>query len=316
MKQILKNTDKSDLIGVYRFKENDFIVGNIIKVSDDYLFLNSCDIYGKYNGIKIVNLDIIDRLIVKSDYIDSLNELRKNKDKENRKIELCKIKFIEDFYKKIIDNKVLLSIELEDESTETGYMRKKTENKFYFDFVNDDMKVISTEIIKESYIKRIKLLEEIEDTVKTDRENTIRKIVMNTGEIYFGNVVQTIGEYFIFREKREFNENSQLSIIKIDKIEEINELINFNIMKRTEIKNLFKNIDFFEILKISMENKLVVSIDNEDYEETKVGIIIEMKEDILKLKRFEKYKQFSEISIISYSEIQSLYVHNYEVIEK
>ena len=87
-------------------------------------------------------------------------------------------------------------------------------------------------------------------------------------------------------------------------------------MKRTEIKNLFKNIDFFEILKISMENKLVVSIDNEDYEETKVGIIIEMKEDILKLKRFEKYKQFSEISIISYSEIQLLYVHNYEVIEK
>lgn len=316
MKQILKNTDKSDLIGVYRFKENDFIVGNIIKVSDDYLFLNSCDIYGKYNGIKIVNLDIIDRLIVKSDYIDSLNELRKNKDKENRKIELCKIKFIEDFYKKIIDNKVLLSIELEDESIETGYMKKKTEDKFYFDFINEDMKVISAEIIKESYIKRIKLLEKIEDITKTDKENNIKKIVMNTGEIYFGNVVQTIGEYFIFREKREFNENSQLSIIKIDKIEEINELINFNIMKRTEIKNLFKNIDFFEILKISMENKLVVSIDNEDYEETKVGIIIEMKEDILKLKRFEKYKQFSEISIISYSEIQLLYVHNYEVIEK
>lgn len=285
-------------------------------MSDGYLFLNSCDIYGKYNGIKIVNLDIIDRLIVKSDYIDSLNELKKNKDKENRKIELCKIKFIEDFYKKIIDNKVLLSIELEDESTETGYMRKKTENKFYFDFINDDMKVISTEIIKESYIKRIKLLEEIEDTVKTDRENNIRKIVMNTGKIYFGNVIQTIGKYFIFREKREFSENSQLSIIKIDKIEEINELINFNIMKRTEIKNLFKNIDFFEILKISMENKLVVSIDNEDYEETKVGIIIEMKEDTLKLKRFEKYKQFSEISIIPYSEIQLLYVHNYEVVEK
>ena len=316
MKQILKNTDKSDLIGVYRFKENDFIVGNIIKVSDDYLFLNSCDIYGKYNGIKIVNLDIIDRLIVKSDYIDSLNELRKNKDKENRKIELCKIKFIEDFYKKIIDNKVLLSIELEDESIETGYMKKKTEDKFYFDFINEDMKVISAEIIKESYIKRIKLLEKIEDITKTDKENNIKKIVMNTGEIYFGNVVQTIGEYFIFREKREFNENSQLSIIKIDKIEEINELINFNIMKRTEIKNLFKNIDFFEILKISMENKLVVSIDNEDYEETKVGIIIEIKEDIFKLKRFEKYKQFSEISIISYSEIQLLYVHNYEVIEK
>ena len=315
MKQILKNIDKNSLIGVYRFKENDFIVGNIIKLSDNYLFLNSCDIFGKYNGIKIVDLNIIDRLIVKSDYIDSLNELRKNENKENKKIRLYKIKFPEDFYKKIVDDKMLLSIELEDESIETGYMKKKTEDKFYFDFINEDMKVISAEIIKESYIKRIKLLEKIEDITKTDKENNIKKIVMNTGEICFGNIVQTIGEYLIFREKDEFRGNRQISIIKTDKIEEITELISFDNMKKTEIGNLFKNIDFFEILKVSMENKLVVSIDNEDYEEAKVGIIIEMKKDTLKLKRFDKYRQFSEISIIAYSEIQLLYVYNYEVFE-
>ena len=315
MKQILKNIDKNSLIGIYRFKENDFIVGNIIKLSDDYLFLNSCDIFGKYNGIKIVDVNIIDRLIIKSDYIDNLNELRKNENKENKKIELYKIKSVEDFYKKIIDDKMLLSIELEDESIETGYMKKKTEDKFYFDFINEDMKVISAEIIKESYIKRIKLLEKIEDITKTDKENNIKKIVMNTGEICFGNIVQTIGEYLIFREKNEFRENRQISIIKTDKIEEITELISFDNMKKTEIGNLFKNIDFFEILKVSMENKLVISIDNEDYEETKVGIIIEMKKDTLKLKRFDKYRQFSEISIIAYSEIQLLYVYNYEVFE-
>ena len=63
-----------------------------------------------------------------------------------------------------------------------------------------------------------------------------------------------------------------------------------------------------------MENKLVISIDNEDYEETKVGIIIEMKKDTLKLKRFDKYRQFSEISIIPYSEIQLLYVYIYAVL--
>ena len=177
------------------------------------------------------------------------------------------------------------------------------------------MKVISAEIIKESYIKRIKLLEKIEDITKTDKENNIKKIVMNTGEICFGNIVQTIGEYLIFREKDEFRENRQISIIKTDKIEEITELISFDNMKKTEIGNLFKNIDFFEILKASMENKLVISIDNEDYEETKVGIIIEMKKDTLKLKRFDKYRQFSEISIIPYSEIQLLYVYNYEVFE-
>ena len=315
MKQILKNIDKNSLIGIYRFKENDFIVGNIIKLSDDYLFLNSCDIFGKYNGIKIVDVNIIDRLIIKSDYIDNLNELRKNENKENKKIELYKIKFPEDFYKKIVDDKMLLSIELEDESIETGYMKKKTEDKFYFDFINEDMKVISAEIIKESYIKRIKLLEKIEDITKTDKENNIKKIVMNTGEICFGNIVQTIGEYLIFREKDEFRENRQISIIKTDKIEEITELISFDNMKKTEIGNLFKNIDFFEILKASMENKLVISIDNEDYEETKVGIIIEMKKDTLKLKRFDKYRQFSEISIIPYSEIQLLYVYNYEVFD-
>lgn len=194
-------------------------------------------------------------------------------------------------------------------------MKKKTEDKFYFDFINEDMKVISAEIIKESYIKRIKLLEKIEDITKTDKENNIKKIVMNTGEICFGNIVQTIGEYLIFREKDEFRENRQISIIKTDKIEEITELISFDNMKKTEIGNLFKNIDFFEILKVSMENKLVISIDNEDYEETKVGIIIEMKKDTLKLKRFDKYRQFSEISIIPYSEIQLLYVYNYEVFE-
>lgn len=205
--------------------------------------------------------------------------------------------------------------ELEDESIETGYMKKKTEDKFYFDFINEDMKVISAEIIKESYIKRIKLLEKIEDITKTDKENNIKKIVMNTGEICFGNIVQTIGEYLIFRKKDEFRENRQISIIKTDKIEEITELISFDNMKKTEIGNLFKNIDFFEILKVSMENKLVISIDNEDYEETKVGIIIEMKKDTLKLKRFDKYRQFSEISIIPYSEIQLLYVYNYEVFE-
>jgi len=204
---------------------------------------------------------------------------------------------------------------LEDESIETGYMKKKTEDKFYFDFINEDMKVISAEIIKESYIKRIKLLEKIEDITKTDKENNIKKIVMNTGEICFGNIVQTIGEYLIFRKKDEFRENRQISIIKTDKIEEITELISFDNMKKTEIGNLFKNIDFFEILKVSMENKLVISIDNEDYEETKVGIIIEMKKDTLKLKRFDKYRQFSEISIIPYSEIQLLYVYNYEVFE-
>ena len=204
---------------------------------------------------------------------------------------------------------------MEDESIETGYMKKKTEDKFYFDFINEDMKVISAEIIKESYIKRIKLLEKIEDITKTDKENNIKKIVMNTGEICFGNIVQTIGEYLIFRKKDEFRENHQISIIKTDKIEEITELISFDNMKKTEIGNLFKNIDFFEILKVSMENKLVISIDNEDYEETKVGIIIEMKKDTLKLKRFDKYRQFSEISIIPYSEIQLLYVYNYEVFE-
>ena len=101
--------------------------------------------------------------------------MRKNENKENKKIELYKIKSVEDFYKKIIDDKMLLSIELEDESIETGYMKKKTEDKFYFDFINEDMKVISAEIIKESYIKRIKLLEKIEDITKTDKENNIKK---------------------------------------------------------------------------------------------------------------------------------------------
>ena len=66
----LKKLKKDDTVGVYRFRDNDFIVGDILKISDNYLFLNSIDVNGQNNGIKVILLDIIERIVLNSDYIE------------------------------------------------------------------------------------------------------------------------------------------------------------------------------------------------------------------------------------------------------
>ena len=65
-----------------------------------------------------------------------------------------------------------------------------------------------------------------------------------------------------------------------------------------------------------MENQLLVFIDNEDYEETKVGMVIELSEKEFRLKEFSQYRKFSEISTIKYSEVQLLYIYNYKIGDK
>ena len=64
MKGKLKKLKKDDAVGVYRFRDNDFIVGDILKISDNYLFLNSIDVNGQNNGIKVILLDIIERIVL------------------------------------------------------------------------------------------------------------------------------------------------------------------------------------------------------------------------------------------------------------
>jgi hypothetical protein len=301
---------KDDTVGVYRFRDNDFIVGDILKISDNYLFLNSIDVNGQNNGIKVILLDIIERIVLNSDYIEEL----KKKSKTAGHIKINKNISAENFYNIIIEDKILVLTELEDGSTETGYIIKKEKENLYFNFVDDTYKITSREIIKERYIKKIKILEEIK--FETEKDEKIKKIRMNTGTIYFGYIKEKSKDYLIFQEKPEFNDESSISIVKAEKTEEITEILETVEFQKIEIKNKITEIGFSELLKASMENQLLVFIDNEDYEETKVGMVIELSEKKFRLKEFSQYRKFSEISTIKYSEVQLLYIYNYKIGDK
>lgn len=307
MKGKLKKLKKDDTVGVYRFRDNDFIVGDILKISDNYLFLNSIDVNGQNNGIKVILLDIIERIVLNSDYIEEL----KKKLKTAGHIKINKNISAENFYNIIIEDKMLVLIELENGSIETGYIIKKEKENLYFNFVDDTYKITSREIIKERYIKKIKILEEIK--FETEKEEKIKKIRMNTGTIYFGYIKEKSKDYLIFQEKPEFNDESSISIVKAEKIEEITEILETVEFQKIEIKKKITEIGFSELLKASMENQLLVFIDNEDYEETKVGMVIELSEKEFRLKEFSQYRKFSEISTIKYSEVQLLYIYNYKI---
>ena len=272
MKGKLKKLKKDDTVGVYRFRDNDFIVGDILKISDNYLFLNSIDVNGQNNGIKVILLDIIERIVLNSDYIEEL----KKKSKTAGHIKINKNIFAENFYNIIIEDKMLVLIELEDGSTEMGYIIKKEKENLYFNFVDDTYKITSREIIKERYIKKIKILEKIK--FETEKDKKIKKIRMNTGTTYFGYIKEKSKDYLMFQEKPEFNDESSISIVKAEKIEEITEILETVEFQKIEIKNKITEIGFSELLKVSMENQLLVFIDNEDYEETKVGMVIELSE--------------------------------------
>ena len=279
MKGKLKKLKKDDTVGVYRFRDNDFIVGDILKISDNYLFLNSIDVNGQNNGIKVILLDIIERIVLNSDYIEEL----KKKSKTAGHIKINKNIFAENFYNIIIEDKMLVLIELEDGSTETGYIIKKEKENLYFNFVDDTYKITSREIIKERYIKKIKILEKIK--FETEKDKKIKKIRMNTGTTYFGYIKEKSKDYLMFQEKPEFNDENSISIVKVEKIEEITEILETVEFQKIEIKNKITEIGFSELLKVSMENQLLVFIDNEDYEETKVGMVIELSEKKIQIKR-------------------------------
>ena len=79
MKEILKDMKLGQIIGVYHFEDSCFTVGKILKIDSKYLFLLSYDVNFKEDGIKIFLINSIKRIILKSDYMRSLEK----KSKEN-----------------------------------------------------------------------------------------------------------------------------------------------------------------------------------------------------------------------------------------
>ena len=302
MKEILKNIKLGQIIGIYHFEDSCFTVGKILKINSKYLFLLSYDINFKEDGIKVFLVDSIKRIILKSDYM-------RNLEKEQRKVFDIRGK---DLFQELIENKVKISIDLKDGSIEETYLTEKGENYFSFQILNDNENITSEEVIAKDYLKRIK----ISNFIEREEYKKFKLITTKNDDEYMAYDLSYNEDYLIFSEKEEFYDISKINIIPKNIIKNISDLeVKLNIKRENFYNNLEKGLEILEILKKCYENKFLIFIDNEDFFETKIGIINELEDEKLKMKEIDKYGNFHKNSEIYFDEIQLLAVKNYKFME-
>ena len=304
MKEMFKNIKLGQIIGIYHFEDSCFTVGKVLKISSKYLFLLSYDINFKEEGIKVFLVDSIKRIILKSDYIRSLEKNQKKIVRFNRENK--------DIFQELIENKIKISIGLADGSVEEVYLTEKGENYFSFQILDDDENTISEEVIEKDYLKRIK----ISNFIEREEYKNFKVITTKNDDEYMAYDLFYNEDYLIFSEKEEFYDISKINIIPKDMIENISEI---DVKLDTKKENFYELIDFEkdleikQILRECLENKFLVFIDNEDFFETKVGIITDLEDNKIKMKEIDKYGNFYKNSEIYFDEIQLLAVKNYRL---
>ena len=304
MKEILKEIKLGQIIGIYHFEDSCFTVGKILKISSEYLFLLSYDINFKEDGIKVFLINLIKRIILKSDYIKNLEKNQKKIFKFNSEDK--------DLFQELIKNKLKISIDLADESIENAYLKEKDKNYFRFEILDDNENIISEEVIKKDYLKRIEY-----NFVEREEYKNFKIITTIDDKEYMAYDLFYNDDYLIFSEKGEFYDNSKINVISKNIIKNISNLeVKLNIKRETFYNNFEKGLEILEILKKCYKNKFLVFIDNEDFFETKVGIIIELEDEKLKMKDIDKYGNFNKISEVYFDEIQLLAVKNYKFMEE
>ena len=302
MKEMLKNIKLGQIIGIYHFEDSCFTVGKILKINSKYLFLLSYDINFKEDGIKVFLVDSIKRIILKSDYM-------RNLEKEQRKVFDIRGK---DLFQELIENKVKISIDLKDGSIEEAYLTEKGKNYFSFQILNDNENITSKEVIAKDYLKRIK----ISNFIEREEYKKFKLITTKNDDEYMAYDIFYNEDYLIFLEKEEFYDTSEINIIPKNIIKNISDLeVKLNIKRENFYNNLEKGLEILEILKKCYENKFLIFIDNEDFFETKIGIINELEDEKLKMKEIDKYGNFHKNSEIYFDEIQLLAVKNYKFME-
>ena len=302
MKETLKNIKLGQIIGIYHFEDSCFTVGKILKISSKYLFLLSYDINFKEDGIKVFLIDSIKRIILKSDYM-------RNLEKEQRKVFNIRAK---DLFQELIENKVKISIDLADGSVEESYLTEKEENYFSFQILNDNENITSEEVIAKDYLKRIK----ISNFIEREEYKKFKLITTKNDDEYMAYNLSYNEDYLIFSEKREFYDTSEINIIPKNIIKNISDLeVKLNFKRENFYNNLEKGLEILEILKKCYENKFLIFIDNEDFFETKVGIITDLENNKIKMKEIDKYGNFYKNSEIYFDEIQLLVVKKYKFME-
>ena len=304
MKEILKEVKLGQIIGIYHFEDSCFTVGKILKISSEYLFLLSYDINFKEDGIKVFLINLIKRIILKSDYIKNLEKNQKKIFKFNSEDK--------DLFQELIKNKLKISIDLADESIENAYLKEKDKNYFRFEILDDNENIISEEVIKKDYLKRIEY-----NFVEREEYKNFKIITTIDDKEYMAYDLFYNDDYLIFSEKGEFYDNSKINVISKNIIKNISNLeVKLNIKRETFYNNFKKGLEILEILKKCYKNKFLVFIDNEDFFETKIGTIIELEDEKLKMKEIDKYGNFNKISEVYFDEIQLLAVKNYKFMEE
>ena len=305
MKETLKNIKLGQIIGIYHFEDSCFTVGKILKISSKYLFLLSYDINFKEDGIKVFLIDSIKRIILKSDYM-------RNLEKEQRKVFNIRAK---DLFQELIENKVKISIDLKDGSIEEAYLTEKGENYFSFQILNDNENITSEEVIAKDYLKRIK----ISNFIEREEYKNFKIITTKNDDEYMAYDLSYNGDYLIFSEKEEFYDTSEINIIPKNMIENISEIeVKLDTTKENfnDLIVLEKDLEIMQILRKCLENKFLIFIDNEDFFETKAGIIANLEDNKIKMKEIDKYGNFYKNSEIYFDEIQLLAVKNYKFMEE
>ena len=302
MKEILKNIKLGQIIGIYHFEDSCFTVGKILKISSKYLFLLSYNINFKEDGIKVFLVDSIKRIILKSDYIRNLEKIQKKIVRFNSKNK--------DIFQELIENKIKISINLKDGSIEEVYLIEKGKNYFSFQILNDNENITSKEVIAKDYLKRIK----ISNFIEREEYKKFKLITTKNDDEYMAYDLSYNEDYLIFSEKEEFYDISKINIIPKNIIKNISDLeVKLNIKRENFYNNLEKGLEILEILKKCYENKFLIFIDNEDFFETKVGIITDLENNKIKMKEIDKYGNFHKNSEIYFDEIQLLAAKNYKL---
>ena len=312
MIEFLKNIKSK--IGIYHLEDDAISIGKILKISGKYLFLDSYDSNNKKEGIKVFLISEIKRVILKSDYIEKL-ENKKNYTESFSFLKDNKINSFDDVCQKIIEKKCIVTLKLKNDDIEKGYLTKKIEKYYYFEILNDELKIISTEIFDEHYIEEI----QIDTNDKINKNVPLNIIKLYSNNIYIGNILFDRKEIIIFKKIVEFSEDSRILILKKEDIEEISELykeenIRYNSINKY-IQNI-KDITLLFLLEICLNFKFIIFIDNKKFSETKVGIIEKILNNrILELNKLNENYHFIEKIRIEISEIEILRIKNYSLFE-
>ena len=307
MEEILKDMKLRQIIGVYHFEDSCFTVGKILKIDSKYLYLFSYDVNFKEDEIKIFLINSIKRIILKSDYMRSLEKNQKKIVRFNRENK--------DIFQELIKNRIKVSVELADGSIEEAYLTEKGEDYFSFQILNDNENITSEEVITKDYLKKIK----ISNYIEREEYKNFKVITTKDDEEYMAYDLSYNGNYLIFSEKEEFYDIAQINIIPKNMIENISEIEVKLDTKKENFNDLIdfeKDLEIIQILRKCLEHKFLIFIDNVDFFETKVGVITNLENNKIKIKEIDKYGNFYKNSEIYLDEIQLLAVKNYKIMER